>query len=70
MSALPRPWLWAGSSTALRSGTLVTAGGRVLGVTALARDLPAAIRAAYDAVKEIRFEGMQYRTDIGRRREP
>ncbi|MEK7713858.1 MAG: phosphoribosylglycinamide synthetase C domain-containing protein, partial [candidate division NC10 bacterium] len=50
--------------------TLVTAGGRVLGVTALAGDLPAAIRAAYEAVKEIRFEGMHYRTDIGRRRKP
>jgi len=58
------------AGTALRDGKLVTAGGRVLGVTALAGDLPAAIRAAYDAVKEIRFEGMQYRTDIGRRREP
>ena len=58
------------AGTALRGGTLVTAGGRVLGVTALAGDLPAAIRAAYDAVKEIRFEGMHYRTDIGRRRKP
>ena len=58
------------AGTALRDGKLVTAGGRVLGVTALAGDLPAAIRAAYDAVKEIRFEGMHYRTDIGRRRKP
>ncbi len=58
------------AGTALRDGTLVTAGGRVLGVTALADDLSAAIRAAYDAVKEIRFEGMHYRTDIGRRRKP
>jgi phosphoribosylamine--glycine ligase len=45
----------------------VTAGGRVLGVAALAADLPAAIAAAYDAVGAIRFEGMHYRTDIGRR---
>lgn len=58
------------AGTALRDGKLVTAGGRVLSVTALADDLPAAIQAAYDAVKEIRFEGMHYRTDIGRRRKP
>jgi phosphoribosylamine--glycine ligase len=58
------------AGTALRDGRLVTAGGRVLSVTALDDDLPAAIRAAYDAVKEIRFEGMHYRTDIGRRRKP
>ncbi|MBI2161333.1 MAG: phosphoribosylamine--glycine ligase [Candidatus Rokubacteria bacterium] len=58
------------AGTALREGRLVTAGGRVLGVTALADDLSAAIQAAYDAVKEIRFEGMHYRTDIGRRRKP
>ncbi|MEK7387482.1 MAG: phosphoribosylamine--glycine ligase [candidate division NC10 bacterium] len=58
------------AGTALRDGKLVTAGGRVLSVTALADDLPTAIQAAYDAVKEIRFEGMHYRTDIGRRRKP
>jgi len=42
----------------------------VLSVTALADDVPAAIRAAYAGVQEIRFEGMHYRTDIGRRRKP
>lgn len=55
------------SGTKLSDGRLVTAGGRVLGVTALADDLPAAIAAAYAGVAEIRFEGMHYRTDIGRR---
>ena len=44
-----------------------TAGGRVLGVTASGTDLPAAIERAYAAVREIRFDGMHYRTDIGRR---
>jgi phosphoribosylamine--glycine ligase len=44
-----------------------TAGGRVLGVTASGADLPAAIERAYAAVREIRFDGMHYRTDIGRR---
>jgi phosphoribosylamine--glycine ligase len=55
------------AGTRLADGRLVTAGGRVLSVAALAGDLPAAIAAAYEAVREIRFEGMHYRTDIGRR---
>jgi phosphoribosylamine---glycine ligase len=42
----------------------VTAGGRVLGVTALAADLPAAREKAYAAVEEIAFEGRQFRRDI------
>jgi phosphoribosylamine--glycine ligase len=56
------------AGTATKDGTLVTAGGRVLGVTAVAETIPAAITAAYDAIREISFEGMHYRTDIGRRR--
>lgn len=46
---------------------LVSSGGRVLGVTAGAASLPAAIKAAYQAVKKIRFAGMHYRTDIGQK---
>jgi phosphoribosylamine--glycine ligase len=56
------------AGTATRDGTLVTAGGRVLGVTAVAESMEAAIAAAYAAVHEISFEGMHYRTDIGRRK--
>jgi phosphoribosylamine---glycine ligase len=48
-------------------GTLETAGGRVLGVTAAAADLPSAIASAYRAVEKIRFEGMHFRHDIGRK---
>jgi phosphoribosylamine--glycine ligase len=55
------------AGTARREGRLVTAGGRVLGVTAVADDLTAAITAAYESVGRIHFEGMHYRTDIGRR---
>jgi phosphoribosylamine--glycine ligase len=42
----------------------LTAGGRVLGVTALAADLPAAREKAYAAVAGIDFEGRQFRRDI------
>ncbi len=55
------------AGTAERGGRLVTAGGRVLGVTAVAPTLDAAIAGAYAAVEEIRFESMHYRRDIGRR---
>ncbi len=46
---------------------LVTAGGRVLGVTASGADLQASIDAAYAAVDKIHFAGMHYRKDIGYR---
>jgi phosphoribosylamine---glycine ligase len=53
------------AGTALRDGQLVTAGGRVLALTALG-DSPAAARAAaYRAVDAVTFAGMHYRTDIG-----
>lgn len=55
------------SGTALdKNGNLVTAGGRVLGVTATARNLNGAIHRAYKAVNELDWEGMQYRRDIGK----
>lgn len=44
---------------------VVTSGGRVLGVTALAKDLESARVAAYAAVEKIHFEGAQFRKDIG-----
>jgi phosphoribosylamine--glycine ligase len=56
------------AGTARREGRLVTAGGRVLGVTAVAADVSSAIERAYDAVGRIQFEGMHFRRDIGRRR--
>ena len=55
------------AGTAVKDGGLVTAGGRVLGVTATAADLPAALEKAYAAADRIRFEGAHKRTDIGRR---
>jgi phosphoribosylamine--glycine ligase len=57
------------AGTALHGDTLVTSGGRVLGVTAGAAGLGDAIAHAYEAIERIRFEGMHYRRDIGRRGE-
>ncbi len=44
---------------------LLTAGGRVLGVTAIGEDLEAAMERAYQATGKIQFEGMHFRRDIG-----
>ena len=46
-------------------GSLVTAGGRVLTVAAYSADAQSAKESAYNAIKEISFNGMYYRTDIG-----
>jgi phosphoribosylamine--glycine ligase len=43
----------------------LTAGGRVLGVTATGTDLRSALDSAYAAVNDINWPGMQYRRDIG-----
>jgi phosphoribosylamine--glycine ligase len=52
------------AGTTLKDGQVVTSGGRVLGVTALGKDLKTAQAAAYAAVEKICFEGMQFRGDI------
>jgi phosphoribosylamine---glycine ligase len=54
------------AGTAMDGDRLVTAGGRVLGVTGMGEDLPSAIDAAYGAASLICFEGCHYRHDIGR----
>ncbi len=46
-------------------GKIVTAGGRVLGVTAVAESLDAAIKKAYEGVEKVHFDKMHYRRDIG-----
>jgi phosphoribosylamine--glycine ligase len=55
------------SGTAVKDGQVVTSGGRVLGVTAVGEGLEQALGRAYDALGEIRFEGMYYRRDIAHR---
>jgi phosphoribosylamine--glycine ligase len=53
------------AGTRIEGGRTVSAGGRVLGVTALGADLPGAKAAAYEAVSRIRFDNCQFRRDIG-----
>jgi phosphoribosylamine---glycine ligase len=55
------------AGTAIKDGQLVTAGGRVLAVTAAAPDLRTALDKAYAELAKISFEGMQYRRDIAHR---
>ena len=55
------------AGTRLEGGRILTQGGRVLGVTALGDSLKTAARRAYEATGAIRFDGMQFRTDIGHR---
>lgn len=55
------------AGTKLVEGRIVTAGGRVLGVTARGENLRASLANAYEAVRAIDFEGAHYRRDIGHR---
>ncbi len=50
-----------------KDGCLLTAGGRVLGVTALGKNLPEALDRAYEAVRHVQFDNAYYRRDIGAR---
>jgi phosphoribosylamine---glycine ligase len=52
------------AGTRKKNGTIVTAGGRVLAVTALGENVAAARTRAYEAVSQIDFEGCHYRRDI------
>ena len=55
------------AGTADKDGQVVTAGGRVLCVTALGDNVKQAQKAAYDAITGLHFDGMQFRRDIGHR---
>jgi phosphoribosylamine--glycine ligase len=52
------------AGTSVRDGEIVTSGGRVLGVTALGKDIETAKDNTYRAIEKIHFDGMQYRKDI------
>ena len=55
------------AGTALKDGKVITAGGRVLGVTGWGNDIGKAREKTYQAVERIKFENMYYRKDIGAR---
>jgi phosphoribosylamine--glycine ligase len=58
------------AGTKLVGDTVVTNGGRVLGVTTAAATLDSALASAYAAASKIHFEGMHYRKDIGAHASP
>jgi phosphoribosylamine--glycine ligase len=66
-SALPGVTVYHAGTELREDGTLVTSGGRVLGVTAMAPTLREARDRAYEAAAKISVEGMQMRTDIAAR---
>ncbi len=55
------------AGTALRDGNVVTSGGRVLAVTAVADTLQSACDRAYEALQKIHFDGIYFRRDIAHR---
>lgn len=55
------------AGTKIKAGKLVTNGGRVLGVTAVADNLKDAISSSYDAIDKICYQNIYYRTDIGKK---
>jgi phosphoribosylamine--glycine ligase len=65
LNALPEGAMAFYAGTARKDGQVVTAGGRVLAVSAVAADLPHALHQAYAAAQRIVFDGVHYRNDIG-----
>jgi len=65
-SAMPNVEVFHAGSTMSSTGEFITAGGRVLGITATGDDLDEALKRAYSAVEKINWQGMQHRRDIGR----
>lgn len=65
LGAMPEETVVFHAGTAVREGQLVTSGGRVLGVSATGMTLAEARARAYAGVGAVRFEGMQFRGDIG-----
>ncbi len=68
LGALPAGVQAFHAGTSAQDDVIVTAGGRVLNITATGPDLEAALDAAYRGVSSVSFEGMHYRRDIGRTR--
>ena len=67
LDKMPENVLAFHAGTGIENDRVVTAGGRVLGITALAEDIPAAIDLAYRGVSQVQFAGMHHRKDIGKK---
>lgn len=65
-SVVPNVTVFHAGTSGGSNGEYYTAGGRVLGVTALGETLDEALATAYSAVAKISWNGMQFRRDIGR----
>jgi phosphoribosylamine--glycine ligase len=65
-AAVPGVQIFHAGTRLMADGTVVTSGGRVLGVTASGKSFREARERAYEAAGRIRFAGMHYRTDIGK----
>ena len=66
LSSASRAQVFHSGTTTSSSGDVISKGGRVLVVSALGNDLTQALKSAYEKVNQISFDGMQYRSDIGR----
>jgi phosphoribosylamine--glycine ligase len=66
-AAIPNSMVFHCGTKAGPNGETLTAGGRVLGVTAWGADGKTALARAYDAVEKIAWDGASYRRDIGHR---
>lgn len=55
------------AGTAVKNGKVVTAGGRVLNITAVAKDIKSAIDKVYKNIDKVHFEGVYYRKDVGKK---
>ena len=64
---LPEDMICFHAGTKLDNERIITAGGRVLGLTTWAGDLESAVKKVYSNINKVSFEGMQYRKDIARR---
>ncbi len=66
MDGSVKPYVYVAGAK-MQDGELLTAGGRVLGVTAVSDTLPEALKIAYDRVGKVGFDGAYFRRDIGKR---
>jgi phosphoribosylamine--glycine ligase len=67
LGMLPENVVCFQAGTKTENGNVITAGGRVLGLTAWADSIESAIETVYSNVSNVSFEGMQYRKDIAHR---